>query len=417
MSEVVLWYDYIQNGEIVNNCRLEDGMTDGAVEIPKLLIKTNVDFTVATTAYGTEYFYKKYSNLKSFYPIEISCWAWSEKIEALLEDHVFFKKNCINNIEILIWYASEGWEIWSNNEPIGSLINSIRSRFPESKIRFVFGNFVKSKHIPDDITYKCFKNYFWLDTLFRIPIPPKLDRDKLSKYDFITLNKRYRESRYLVFSDLKNSGMLANAKYTNIFDIGILTEDKNKIVIMLLDIKKEFIDLYTTPEDLEFIKTIETDQYFQELDQHASNARGIERVRVNNKTMILSEIDLTNCSYLELVNETYFDSVSGLFITEKTFRTIALGHIFLICGQPGLLAHLKQEGFQTFDDLFDESYDNIVSFSQRWVIIKKNLQLWLGMSEMQKKWYYMRSFDKLVHNQRILYDKKFKKEIQELFED
>jgi hypothetical protein len=220
-----------------------------------------------------------------------------------------------------------------------------------------------------------------------------------------------------VFSDLKNSGMLANAKYTNIFDIDILTEDKNKIVMMLLDMKKEFIDLYTTSDDLEFIKTIETDQYFKELDAHASSARGIERVRVNNKTMVLAEIDLTNCSYLELVNETYFDSVSGLFITEKTFRTIALGHIFLICGQPGLLAHLKQEGFQTFDDLFDESYDNIVSFSQRWVIIKKNLQLWLGMSEMQKKWYYMRSFDKLVHNQRILYDKKFKKEIQELFED
>jgi hypothetical protein len=50
-------------------------------------------------------------------------------------------------------------------------------------------------------------------------------------------------------------------------------------------------------------------------------------------------------------------SFSNLFITEKTFRAIAVGHIFLVCGQPGLLAHLKQEGFQTFDDLFDESYD------------------------------------------------------------
>ena len=416
MSEVVLWYDYIQNGEIVNNCRLEDGMTDDVVEIPKLLIKTNVDFTVATTAYGTEYFYKKYSNLKSFYPIEISRWAWSEKIEALLEDHVFFKKNCINNIEILIWYASEGWEIWSNNEPIGSLINSIRSHFPESKIRFVFGNFVKSKHIPDDVTYKCFKNYFWLDTLFRIPIPPKLDRDKLSKYDFITLNKRYRESRYLVFSDLKNSGMLANAKYTNIFDVDAITH-QSEIIKRLYAIKNDFIENYTTPDDLEFIKTIQTDEYFNVLHEHVNNGWSVPRVRVNNKIMILSDIDLTNCSYLELINETYFDSVSGLFITEKTFRTIALGHIFLICGQPGLLAHLKQEGFQTFDDLFDESYDNIVSFSQRWAIIKKNLQLWLDMSDTEKKSYYIRSFDKLVHNQRVLYDKSFKKEIQELFED
>jgi hypothetical protein len=417
MSDIVLWYDYIQNGKIINNCGSETEIIDTVVEIPNHLIKTNVDFTVATTAYGTEYFYKKYSNLKSFYPIEISRYAWSEKIDNMLADQHFFKKKCISNVEVLIWYASEGWEIWRETEPIGRLINSIHSRFPKIKIRFVFGNFVKSKHIPDYVTYKCFKNYFWLDTLFRIPIPPKLDRDKLSKYDFITLNKRYRESRYMVFNDLKNSGMLANAKYTNIFDIEIFTEDKNKIVMRMNGIREEFIDVYTIPEDLEFIKTIQTDQYFQELDQHASNKRMVERVRVNNNIMILSDIDLTNCSYLELINETYFDSVGGLFITEKTFRTIALGHIFLICGQPGLLAHLKQEGFQTFDDLFDESYDNIVSFSQRWAIIKKNLQLWLAMSDTEKKSYYMRSFDKLVHNQQVLYNKSFKKEIQELFED
>jgi hypothetical protein len=415
MSDIVLWYDYIQNGKIINNCGCETEMTGMAVEIPNHLIKTNVDFTVATTAYGTEYFYKKYSNLKSFYPIELLQWSWSEKINDLLKDQSFFKK--INsNVEVLIWYASEGWEIRSDNEPIGKLIKLIRSYFPKIKIRFIFGNFVKSKHIPDFVTYKCFKNYFWLDTIFRIPVPPKLDRDKLSKYDFITLNKRYRESRYLVFSDLKFSGMLANAKYTNIFDVDAVT-DKSEIMKRLYAIKNDFIDNYTTPEDSDFIKTIQTDEYFNVLHEHVTNAWSVPRVRVNNKIMILSDMDLTNCSYLELVNETYFDSVSGLFITEKTFRTIALGHIFLICGQPGLLAHLKQEGFQTFDDLFDESYDNIVSFSQRWAIIKKNLQLWLGMSEMQKKWYYMRSFDKLVHNQRILYDKKFKKEIQELFED
>lgn len=29
----------------------------------------------------------------------------------------------------------------------------------------------------------------------------------------------------------------------------------------------------------------------------------------------------------------------------------------------------------------------------------------------------MKSFDKLVHNQRLLYDKNFKKEIRDLFED
>ena len=150
--------------------------------------------------------------------------------------------------------------------------------------------------------------------------------------------------------------------------------------------------------DLEFIKTIETDQYFQELDQHASNARGIERVRVNNKTMVLSEIDLTNCSYLELVNETYFDSVSGLFITEKTFRTIALGHIFLICGQQGLLAHLKQEGFQTFDDLFDESYDDESDLQKKISLILDNV------SNYEKCPYDNETLKRIEHNHSLFYN-------------
>jgi hypothetical protein len=210
-----------------------------------------------------------------------------------------------------------------------------------------------------------------------------------------------------VFTDLKNSGMLSNAKYSDYFQAGNVSN--------IPSINKRFIDLYSTAEDSEFINSIQTESYFQELRDYATkNWKGNQYSWHDLK---LSDIDLTNCSYLEVVNETFFDSTSNLFITEKTFRPIAMGHIFLICGQSGMLAHLKQCGFQTFDDLFDESYDNITSFSRRWAIIKKNLQLWLSMSDADRKSYYMKSFDKLVHNQELLYSRDFKNEILELFMD
>jgi len=70
MTELVLWYDYIENGVIRNNLEFENGLTKVKhLGLPNFLIQNNVNFTVATTAYGAEYFYEKYRNLKNVYPI------------------------------------------------------------------------------------------------------------------------------------------------------------------------------------------------------------------------------------------------------------------------------------------------------------------------------------------------------------
>ena len=127
--------------------------------------------------------------------------------------------------------------------------------------------------------------------------------------------------------------------------------------------------------------------------------------------------DLNNISYLDLITETsVYPNSDFLFITEKTYRSIANGNIFLIMGCPGTIKYLQEKGIQTFNDLFDESYDQYASFSQRWHIIKQNIKLWISMSAREKKSYYIKSFDKLLHNQKLLYDRNFKKEITELFQ-
>jgi hypothetical protein len=49
------------------------------------------------------------------------------------------------------------------------------------------------------------------------------------------------------------------------------------------------------------------------------------------------------------------------FVTEKTFKPIQYQHPFMVYGQCGILKFLKDLGFETFDNLFDESYDSINS--------------------------------------------------------
>jgi hypothetical protein len=47
-----------------------------------------------------------------------------------------------------------------------------------------------------------------------------------------------------------------------------------------------------------------------------------------------------------------------LHLTEKTFKPIALGMPFVIVGTKGSLEYLRSYGFQTFGDIWDESYDS-----------------------------------------------------------
>lgn len=47
------------------------------------------------------------------------------------------------------------------------------------------------------------------------------------------------------------------------------------------------------------------------------------------------------------------------FVTEKTMKPIAFKHPFMIYGQSNILAYLHNLGFETYENLFDESYDTV----------------------------------------------------------
>ena len=68
----------------------------------------------------------------------------------------------------------------------------------------------------------------------------------------------------------------------------------------------------------------------------------------------------------EWYNDTCFSFVSEttvsvnnntVLISEKTYKPISFHHPFLILGPAGILKSLRDQGFETFDHLFDESYD------------------------------------------------------------
>ena len=96
-----------------------------------------------------------------------------------------------------------------------------------------------------------------------------------------------------------------------------------------------------------------------------------------------------------LVNGT----IPTMFITEKTYKPIAFQHPFLIIGLPNTLLTLKNNGFETYDHLFDEQYDSILDFNARLDNIYNNITSFdIG------KYTNPLTKEKILHNYNLFYD-------------
>lgn len=97
---------------------------------------------------------------------------------------------------------------------------------------------------------------------------------------------------------------------------------------------------------------------------------------INNVPNLINNLEIYENSQLSVVTESHFNQDGGLFITEKTFRPILLGHPFMILGQHGLLSKLREWGFQTKFEGLDQTYDEIKDAKERFLSFHQSLRTW-----------------------------------------
>ena len=103
--------------------------------------------------------------------------------------------------------------------------------------------------------------------------------------------------------------------------------------------------------------------------------------------------DWYNSTYFSLVVETTEElPITGVpFITEKTFKPMALQHPFQIQGANGTLQYIQEQGFVTYNNMFDESYD-LLSGADRLTKIQQNLR------EFTQEPYTVETLERIEHN-------------------
>jgi hypothetical protein len=124
----------------------------------------------------------------------------------------------------------------------------------------------------------------------------------------------------------------------------------------------------------------------------------------------------TFCSF---VNETYIDENTDPFFTEKIFKPIMYGHPFLVFSSSEALKLLGDLGFETFGDVFDESYDQIENPHLRFEHLLREVQKICSMPliDIEKMQHHL--IPKLLHNRKHLQEilpHCFQKEMQHVID-
>ena len=130
------------------------------------------------------------------------------------------------------------------------------------------------------------------------------------KYDFLYLNKTQRDHREKLYIKLSNKGILENSLYTNWPDRKLPAE-------------------YELP-------------WAQDYPQYGMDQDIYEKPYNDTACSIVSE---TN------------DNNNEIFMTEKIWKPIMAQHIFVVHGNHLYLQKLREMGFRTFNNYFEEAYD------------------------------------------------------------
>ena len=202
------------------------------------------------------------------------------------------------------------------------------------------------------------ENWFW-SLMYHRYKDRKFNFDHSNKkYNFLYLNKKPRSHRNRLFNLASKAGLLTNSLYSF----------TSKIPRISLDPEYElpWVDRNNYP--------------LYGFD------RDIFELPYNHST----------CS---LVSETH--DTGDNFITEKTWKPIIAGQVFVIHSKANCLEKLRQLGFKTFGDFIDESYDTEEDNTIR---MHKIIETCLDIQKMDPKKLYESTQDIREHNRKMFFN-------------
>lgn len=118
------------------------------------------------------------------------------------------------------------------------------------------------------------------------------------------------------------------------------------------------------------------------------------------------DVQDANIAAIHIVLETLFET-SKIHLTEKVFKPMVMSQPFFLLAGPGSLKYLKDYGFRTFGDFWDESYDLIPDHKERMHRIKEQIEKIFLLSQNEFQDLYKKMIPVIAHNRRHFFSRKF----------
>jgi hypothetical protein len=280
---------------------------------------------------------------------------------------------------LLFDYTTEGWG-YIKNSLVEYLIMGVCDKYNilPSSVYYVDGDLKQNYDVP----YNHFGLCMWdkcnnpLSDITYSDIINDIISKKERKYKICCFNRRGKDFRsYIIYSLMsmyKNKDIVLTA--SSDFTLPHLQYDRFTY--------KDNVDKNMYEEFLKLIP----------LENDLTNVATINPTYINE--------DLSKDSYIHVINETWF-SDDSLFMSEKTFKPIIAMQPFILVSTPGLLNELKNMGYYTFPELFDESYDDITDPIKRLDFIVKEIHKVYSYSKKDLSSIMFQILPKLIHNKEI----------------
>jgi hypothetical protein len=253
------------------------------------------------------------------------------------------------------------------------------------------------KQIERGMNISCLEYFEWLcsrlmtehKNLNRDILPKNIDFTKIEK-TFLCINRAHRWHRINLFILWHINKLIEDTYYTmslkSNFPIGegyddhIWRQTIDCNLIAKFELTEEYIDTIqaTLPLQIdEFVGASEMAGLYGAIDPYYQS------------------------SLISIVTETNFQN-NDIFNTEKIFKPMVHRHPFILVGPYKTLENLKNMGYKTFSDFWDESYDDIEDPTERLlkiVEICKDIHNW---DNTRKKQFFYKSMIITNHNHALL---------------
>lgn len=272
------------------------------------------------------------------------------------------------------------YNYWQDHQTAGvALLDDLATRYPDKK----FVVFTSLEHLDKEITQPNIFTVPWGGDVTNqaslySDLAPVFDKNFDSTTTFISLNRNARDHRVVLLSYLFGLGL------DQVGYISFLQQETQAPTEFLDRVSWQFEPQHDTAKQAmiagfkKFYTNTELkrDDYIIYPEQDNNNVKNFE----NNLRSHYQN------SFVEFVTESSFSAPSYM-ITEKTLNSVfACNFPIFLCGQ-GMVAHLRELGFDVFDDIVNHDYDHVANPLDRLLMaVDHNQHLLTDPEHVKQAW-------------------------------